>query len=104
MASDGKVTPFAWSRSTTRSARSSLRMTLAGNSLPSDSATVISASPLPSMTWLLVTATPSGLTITPEPSEFWIRSRGMPKLSPNRRLKNGSLAKGETTCLTLRLT
>ena len=42
-----------------------------------------------------------GATSTPEPSEFWMRSRGMPNRSPNSRPKNGSSKKGETICSTL---
>ena len=46
-----------------------LRITLASNSRRSASAMRISVAP-PPMTCLLVTTMPSGLTITPEPSEF----------------------------------
>ncbi len=45
------------------------------------------------MTWWLVTIRPSGATMTPEPSEFWMRSLGWPKgaASPKNCRKNGSL-------------
>ena len=79
-------------------------MTLAGNSRPSDKRDG-DLSLAASLNDVVVGDDDAvGLTSTPEPSEFWMRSRGMPKLSPNSRLKNGSLAKGETICFTLRLT
>ncbi len=54
-------------------------MIRAGYSRRSDRDTVISCPP--SMTWLLVTITPSERTITPEPSEPSTRDRGTP--APN---------------------
>ena len=60
----------------------------------------ISVAPPTLMTWLLVTTMPSGLTITPEPSEFWMRSCGMPNASPKKRRNIGSSANGDTNVCT----
>jgi hypothetical protein len=50
-----------------------------------------------SITWLLVTITPSGLTITPEPRLVLRSSCGMRKgrSRPKNSRKKGSLKKGE---------
>ena len=45
------------------------------------------------MTWLLVTIKPEGSTITPEPSDCWVCSRG-PNCCPKKRRKNGSSISG----------
>ena len=75
---------------------SSCRMTLASNSRRSASAMRISAAPPILTTWVLVTTMPSAVTITPEPSEFCMRSCGMPKRSPKKRRNSGSSANGDT--------
>src|SRR5438105_11358731 len=75
---------------------SSCCTTLASNSRRSESAMRISAAPPVLTAWVLVTTIPSGETITPEPSEFWMRSCGMPKRSPKKRRNRGSSAKGDT--------
>ena len=67
----------------------------ASNSRLSVSATRILVSAPPLTTCVLVTITPSGLMITPDPSELWMRSRGRPKPPPKKCWKKGSLAKGE---------
>ena len=74
--------------------------TLASNSRRSASAMRISAAPPILTTWVLVTTIPSGETITPEPSEFWMRSCGMPKRSPKKRRNSGSSANGDTKVAT----
>ncbi len=72
--------------STARSARGSASSTVAGYSRRSAS-TTRSCWP-PSMTWLLVTITPSARTITPEPSDPSTRSRGTD--TPPNRAQKGS--------------
>src|SRR5215467_13498450 len=83
-------------RSTAMSDLSSSWTTLASNSRRSANAMRISAAPPILTTCVLVTTTPSGATITPDPSEFWMRSCGMPKRSPKKRRNKGSSANGDT--------
>jgi hypothetical protein len=71
-------------------------MSLASNSRRSASAMRISAAPPILTTWVLVTTMPSAVTMTPEPSEFCMRSAGLPKFSPKKRRNSGSSAKGDT--------
>ena len=75
---------------------SSCWMTLASNSRRSARAMRISVAPPTLTTCVLVTTMPSGLTITPEPSEFCMRSAGMPNCSPKKRRNSGSSANGDT--------
>ncbi len=77
---------------------------MASNSRRSASAILISAAPPILTTWVLVTTMPAGETITPEPSEFWMRSTGLPNCSPKKRRNSGSSAKGETNVATRALT
>ena len=74
---------------TAMSARGSASSTLAGSSRRSLSTTMISWPP--AMTWLLVTITPSARTMTPEPRDWAMRSRGTPWPPPNIS-QNGSTA------------
>jgi hypothetical protein len=94
-ASAGSRSAPAATRSTARSVRGSRPRIVAVNSRRSDSTTVISsASPI---TWLLVTITPAGSTITPEPRLVCTRSRGAKGPSgsrPKNRRKNGSASIG----------
>ena len=69
-----------------RSLRASASSTLAGYSRRSARLTVISCPP--SMTWLLVTITPSALTMAPEPRLPSTCARGAPM--PPKKAKNGS--------------
>src|SRR5262249_7991223 len=87
-------------RSTAMSDLSSSCTTLASNSRRSANAMRISAAPPILTTCVLVTTTPSGATITPDPSEFWMRSCGMPKRSPKKRRNRGSSANGDTKVAT----
>ncbi len=90
-------------RSKAKSDASSCTRILAGNSRPSDSATVISLAFR--ITWALVTARPSASRITPDPNEFSRRFWANP-IPPPMPLKNcektGSLAKGDTFRVTTR--
>ena len=94
----GSASPPASMRRTARSVRSSTPTMVASNSRRSVSATLISSAP--SMTWPLVTISPLLLTMTPEPSDRWIRLRGLPRprLSPKNWRKMGS-SKSGVRCL-----
>ena len=64
----------------------------------------VRAVPMPQLcsNWRVWRVSSAAITAsTPEPSEFSMRSRGMPKLSPKNWRKNGSSRKGETVCSTL---
>ncbi len=86
MAIDGSRSAPGSIFSTARSARGSSSSTLAGHSRRSEVTTVISCAA--SMTWWLVRITPSGRTIEPEPSDWAMRSCGMPP--PMNMPQNGS--------------
>jgi hypothetical protein len=56
----------------------------------------------PSMTWTLVTTSPDGSTITPDPSErcIWLLAAG-PGMPPKKRRKIGSSNSGLRACTVL---
>ena len=87
-----RVAPSSSTRSRARSLRSSEATTFAGNSRRSASTTLMA--PAFSMTWWLVTISPSAPTTTPEPSEFCARCRRRSPGSKKRR-KKGSSRKGK---------
>src|SRR5690606_632261 len=85
MAMVGNRSPAASICSTARSERGSASTSRAGNSRRSFSTTRICWAP--SITWLLVTTTPSARRMTPEPTDSATRARGAP---PPNSSQNGS--------------